>query len=153
MKIECSECHSQFELDSDQLDFYTKSQGGGLTFIMIECHSCKKFFSLNPQVEQQPDLGAADFAIRTPIAGCCGHTTYVNDGDEAFYGCGETGAVWRTKEALNRSVEQIVKRYPHRTEFYVRLGDSWISSDIEEERASTLIGQETRDDLSSYLQS
>lgn len=135
MKLTCKNCHQKFSLSPAQNTFFQASKQKGMTFAMFECPHCKRHFDTNPSKgkrEQEPP------PWRTPIAGVIGYVSLIEDEQEGtFYGCGETGEIWRTEEAFFKDIEQIIATYPHRKYCYQKTGNQWESVsneplDIEE---------------------
>ena len=95
--------------------------------------------------------GYDEISWKPPISGCEGYVSFIDNGeDEPFYGCGETGIIWRTKEAFYRDIENIIFKYPHRKHFYEFKNGEWmpvdeVSGDIED-----LIETESEETLTDF---
>lgn len=61
-----------------------------------------------------------NFQILCPKSHCGGWVIYIDDGDENFFGCGECGNVWFDKADLDKEIERIIQRSPHRKTFYMK---------------------------------
>lgn len=81
---------------------------------------------------------------RCPNPGCDGYVSYVNDGDEAFYGCGEDGVVWHDQQTFFGAIDRIVASYPHRSECYIKEKEGWSPNPTEPSDMEELIHQEIR---------
>ncbi len=133
MKVTCDNCKSEYALSDWQRDFILRWKNRGKTLAMLECGVCGFGHPVNPQ-----DLGGvvvleAEFSWVTPLSGVYGFVSFVDNegGEGGFYGCGETGKVWSTKEEFYIAIEQIIERYPHRALFYRKENEDWFP--VEEE--------------------
>ncbi len=106
-------------------------------------------FPFNPSVSGKLD-DSPDLPIRTPLSGSHGYVSYMESEDEKFYGCGETGAIWRKEESLFRDIELIIKKYPHRTNCYTHTENGWIANSKEPEDMDNLIDQEEVEELTDF---
>jgi hypothetical protein len=78
----------------------------------------------------------SDLNLRCPEQTCSGWVCWVDDGDEKFWGCGECGNVWFTREELDAAITTIVEKYPYRAKCYVKSGKpatAWDPAPPEEE--------------------
>lgn len=66
-----------------------------------------------------------NFQILCPLSHCGGWAVYIDNDDEKFFGCGECGNVWFDKADLDNDIEQIIQRYPHRKNFYLKTADGY----------------------------
>ena len=146
--IKCDNCKSDFKPTSGQLNFILTSKEKGMTFIMLECGNCGISFSYNPLALKELDK-TDEIAIRTPISGSHGYISFVDLDNEKFYGCGETGAIWRDKSKLFRDIEIIINQYPHRALCYKKTNSGWIANSEEPDNINELIDQEVVADLMS----
>ena len=92
-----------------------------------------------------------EYAWKTPISGCDGYVSFIDNGEgESFYGCGETGAIWRSKEAFYRDIESIISKYPHRKHFYEFKDGEWIPVNDVSEEIEDMIETEDEETLTDY---
>lgn len=148
--IKCDRCESGFRPSSEQVNFILSSKEKGMTFIMLECGNCGMSFPFNPSCTALFDEEPQEIPIRTPIPGSHGYVSFVDDEDEKFYGCGETGAIWRNKENLSRDIEAIINKYPHRKKCYLKTGSGWIANSNEPSNMDELIDQEEVEELRRF---
>ena len=118
---------------------------------MLACGSCGMSFPFNPLNTTDADA-LADVPLRTPISGVNGYVSFMETGDEKFYGCGETGAVWRSDYNLHRDIELIMNRYPHRRLCYVQTDNGWTANAQEPPNMDELIDQEEKEELRNFEQ-
>ena len=147
--IKCDSCKTDFRPTSDQLNFILSSREKRMTFIMLECENCGMSFPFNPSAPGELDK-TSDSPIRTPISGSHGYVSYIDSENEKFYGCGETGAIWRKEENLFRDIELIIKKYPHRTSCYTQIENGWIPNSNEPENMDDLIDHEEVEELKKF---
>ena len=147
--IKCDSCKTDFRPTSDQLNFILASKEKGMTFIMLECANCGMSFPFNPSSPRESD-NSSDIPIRSPLSGAHGYVSYVDSEEENFYGCGETGAIWRNEENLFRDIELIIKKYPHRSSCYTKTKNGWIANSEEPENMDELIDQEETEELIEF---
>ncbi len=120
-----------------------------MTFIILECRNCGMSFPINPSVLGELDE-ISPKPIRTPISGSHGYVLFIESGDEKFYGCGETGAIWRQEENLFRDIELIIKKYPHRESCYNKTENGWVSNSEEPDNMDDLIDYEDVEELTGF---
>lgn len=147
--IKCDSCKTDFRPTSDQLNFILTSKEKGMTFIMLECRNCGMSFPFNPSAPGELQ-DTSDTPIRTPLSGSHGYSSYIDTEDEKFYGCGETGAIWRKEENLFRDIELILKKYPHRASCYTKTENGWIANSVEPDNMDELIDKEEVDEITEF---
>ncbi len=126
------------------------NQDKGMTFIMLECNKCGLSFSFNPlsicglveEINEMP--------LRTPISGSHGFVTIVETKDGTFYGCSETGLIWRHQESLFRDIGLIIKKYPYRESCYKMTKSGWIANSDEPSNIDELIDKEIIEDIDDF---
>ena len=95
----CTHCHTPFTLSADAQDFVTRMQSTGLQLVMIECPHCQQTtgYTDNPKLTAPPDDG-----FRQPCLepNCDGIVCHVFNETEDFYGCGESGDRWATRDPI-----------------------------------------------------
>lgn len=148
--IKCYRCKTEFKPTFDQLNFISSSRGKGMKLIMLECGNCRWPFPFNLISIETPKKEAQSILIRTPIAGSHGFISFVEDEDGDFYGCGETGAIWRKEKNLLRDIEIIVKKYSHRKLCYSKTVFGWIANPNEPENMDELIDTEVIEELNKF---
>lgn len=67
----------------------------------------------------------ADVSLRCPARACTGWVCEVADDDQTFWGCGECGNVWPTRDELNAAIDSAIEKRPYRAKCYVRSGKLW----------------------------
>tara|TARA_R110002050_G_scaffold80311_4_gene171827 strand:- start:2289 stop:2750 length:462 start_codon:yes stop_codon:yes gene_type:complete len=147
--VKCDSCKTDFRPTSDQLNFILTSKEKGMTFTMLECTNCGLSFPFNPSALGESD-NSSDIPIRTPLSGVHGYVSYVGSVEENFYGCGETGAIWRNEGNLFRDIDLIIKKYPHRASCYIKTKNGWIANSEEPENMDELIDQEELEGLVGF---
>ncbi|ULC59691.1 hypothetical protein MBM09_01640 [Flaviramulus sp. BrNp1-15] len=120
-----------------------------MSFIMLKCQNCELTFPYNP-ISIEFEKQTQELPIRTPIPGSHGFISLVNNDNENFYGCGETGTIWKRQKNLFRDIEQIIKKYPHRELCYLKTKDGWIANPNEPNDMDKLIEQETFERLTKF---
>ncbi|MFT7156384.1 MAG: hypothetical protein ACI8Q1_001394 [Parvicella sp.] len=111
----------------------------------------KKIGNENEQIKPQ-DTSTKFSPVRTPLSGSTGYISFIDDDSESFFGCGETGAIWKKKENLFRDIEKIISLYPHRKDCYVKKDESWFANSNEPNNIIDLIESEEDVDLAEYVQ-
>jgi len=146
--VKCLNCNIEVTLSADQQEFVASAIKKRIKFIMLNCPHCGLGFGLNPL--ESDDLKNDEFNIRTPISGVHGYVSIIDDDDEKFYGCDETGAIWRHKTNLFRDIELIIKRYSHREFCYKHTIDGWTNNPMEPDNIDELIDNETNEEIESF---
>jgi hypothetical protein len=99
----------------------------------------------------QESNSESELSWKTPISGCEGYVSFIDNGeDEPFYGCGETGVIWRTKDAFYRDIESIISISPHRKHFYEFKNGEWMPVDDVSEDIDDLIEAEDEETITNY---
>lgn len=98
MNVRCPHCQKIFEANQQQEHLLTYAIGKGQRLVMLECPECYWDVPLNPGdlLSHEPQKDEA--SEKKTIAGtvncpkCAdGIMSYINDGNEEFWGCGECG--------------------------------------------------------------
>ena len=106
MEIRCHNCQKIFKADSQQKLLIDTARKNNQRLIFIECSKCFKDVPIDPnnllsKIPQKDEdkKNKSIQAIKCPI---CqeGIVTYIDTEDEKFWGCGECGNVWFSKEDL-----------------------------------------------------
>lgn len=139
--IRCSNCKNVFNPNEKEQESIRQSAKKGMTFIMLTCRNCGLGFGVNPTTLLHPEPNEA-LPLRTPLSGIHGFISLIEDDSEIFYGCGASGAIWRDKKNLNRDIERIIKKYPHRKDFYLFKNGEWIANPDEPNNTDELIDSE-----------
>ena len=113
---------------------------------LVFCPNCD--FSFMPN--EYENLVAENFVWRSPISGSHGFVSFVDDGENKFYGCSETGAIWYDQENFFKEINNIIKKYPHRKKFYIKNGNKWIPSDVDIDM-DELIDLEEKESLHNFV--
>ena len=145
----CKNCNSSFRVTNDQQAFVIKSRMKGMSFIMLECPNCNSSTDFNPN-EGTIKVEEEQLIWRTPISKINGFVSLITDEDEVFYGCGESGFIWRTKEKFYESIEEIIRKYPHREFCYRKQNGDWLPNEDEPINIDELIDSEEGGDIRGY---
>jgi hypothetical protein len=151
MNVNCKNCGKSIILDESQLLLVETLRIQGNTFGMLQCSFCGIGFSVNPQDLESVTHQVEVLTWRTPISGCHGFVSMINDtGESPFYGCGETGVIWLSKEHFYRDIEAIMHKYSHRKLLYKKLNNEWIPLNNEPNNIEQLIDSEDVEEISNY---
>jgi ribosomal protein S27AE len=109
MKIKCPNCRNTFNADSQQEQLVNMAIKKKQRLLFIECPECYKDVPINPNdllpKEYQKDEDLKNHTaenIQCPI--CGGIVSYVDNGDEKFWGCGECGNIWFSRNVLDEEI-------------------------------------------------
>ena len=130
MEATCTNCNHLHQLTKNEQELISQ----GLRFIMLSCSNCGIGFGLNLDEQKEKEE-----VWRTPISGCEGFVSKIEDSEQMFYGCGETGKTWKTKKELFNSIDLIIKQYPHRRHSYIKVRDNWIHNENEPDNMDDVI--------------
>ena len=139
--IKCRNCKENFKPNNEQQNFIDISSKKRMAFIMLECKSCGLYFDLNLNKLKKQSLES--LLLRTPFSGSLGFVSFIDDGSKSFYGCGETGIIWKEKTDLYKDIEQIILKYPHRKKVYLNKCGEWIANPDEPKNIDELICNES----------
>jgi transcription elongation factor Elf1 len=129
MKIKCSTCGHEFEATREQQENIEWARGRGMTFLAMQCPELHTMF-YNPQTYSAPEP-VAEVLIACPCKTCSGFVTYVEPkGHAPFWGCGECGQQWQSRQELDEAITQIVQKYPYRQRCYRKAGKGWEPIDL-----------------------
>lgn len=148
----CINCKKEFDLKEESIPFYLESKAKGMVFIMVDCSNCNRTTGFNPSEPEKSNLKKESPVWRTPVSGINGFVSFIEEEDGSnFYGCGESGFIWLTKERFYQSIEEIIEDYAHRADCYKKVGNDWLPSDEEPQDIDDLIEAEDDNDLEDYL--
>lgn len=151
MIVNCKNCGESLILDKNQVQLVENLKKKGSTFGMLPCKSCGLSFSINPQDLDSSDSKIKETTWRSPIAGSHGFVSFVdNVSEKPFYGCGETGVIWSTRDSFYKDIESIINKYPHRSSFYKKTGDDWFPAKDEPKNIDELIDSEDLEHINTY---
>lgn len=112
MEIRCPNCQKIFKADFQQELLVSAAIKKNQRLIFIKCPECFKTVPINPKnlfskyPPKDSDTKNLDAEpIKCPICQD-GIISYIDDGDEKFWGCGECGNVWFSKESLNEAISK-----------------------------------------------
>lgn len=106
MKVKCQKCQEVFDTDEKQSrileDAILKNKK---KLIFLECPICCKDSYVDPfnLLNEQDEKKITDEVIECPICHD-GIISYIDDGKEKFWGCGECGNVWHSKDSLDAAL-------------------------------------------------
>lgn len=148
--ITCKLCKLSFEASDKQQKFIFESRAKKMTFIMLECSNCKWHTDFNPSstLIVSPNK---EIQWRTPVSKINGFVSYIDNDEEKFYGCGESGFIWLTKERFYKSIEEIIAKYPHRNDCYKKVNGEWLPNKDEPDNIEDLIETEEEDNLEDFI--
>lgn len=152
MQVNCKTCKEDFELNEKQKTLVLDLNSKGASLAMLKCKLCYQWFPFDPQtINGDKNISRKKEVIwRSPISGVLGYVSFVENKEESFYGCGETGIVWFEKEEFYKAIEEIIIKYGHRKGCYTKVNDEWLPSPNEPDNIDDLIREEDFDDLSSF---
>ena len=110
MKIRCHNCQKVVEVDSKQESLINTAITNEQELVFIECPECYKDIPINStdllSINPQKDADKKNKNIETIKCPVCqeGIVSYIDDGEEKFWGCGECGNVWFSQEELNKDL-------------------------------------------------
>lgn len=142
MNVICLNCKRQFNLDSTQIELVEKLKSRAASLVMLNCRLCKQTFPANPQNLEGEMNTRQELTWRSPISGCHGYVSFIEDDQKTFYGCGESGEVWFSEESFFKSIEASISKYEYRAQLYEKRGDKWYPSANEPEGIDELIDKE-----------
>lgn len=119
----CDFCKKIVKLTPRSQKWLASSLKGGSDTCGVECAECGDFFMWKSQ-QYKPTKPSS--LIRCPELFCYGHLIQNKAGevkhlhkiDAPCWNCGECGAVWTSREALDEQIERMMKKYPHRKKVY-----------------------------------
>ena len=90
----------------------------------------------------------SELTLRCPEQACTGWVCWIDDGDEKFWGCGECGNVWPTRDELNAAITSAIEAHPYRAKCYVKTADGGdpVPLDAEPEEYEELVEEEWEDE-------
>lgn len=109
MKVRCPNCQKIFLATEEQEKLLTTGTENKQRLVMLECPECYKdpidpanLLSHDAQRDEK-NINDSEEPIECPI--CHGGiVSYIDNGDEKFWGCGECGSIWLTKKSLNEAI-------------------------------------------------
>jgi DNA-directed RNA polymerase subunit M/transcription elongation factor TFIIS len=111
VEIRCPNCQEFFEANSHQKSLVDKAIKKNMGLLFVECPKCYKDVPIDPQnllsKEPQKDENQKNKSAEMIECPICheGAVSYIDDGDERFWGCGECGNVWFTKSELEKAIK------------------------------------------------
>ena len=148
--VPCKICNSSFQVTDSQQEFIFESRYKKMTFVMLECSICKRHTDFNPNsgvICKKDD----SIAWRTPVSKINGYVSYIEDEGDSFYGCGESGFIWRTKQNFYKSIVQIIEKYPHRMACYKQINKDWFPSENEPQNIVELIASKEENSYEDFV--
>ncbi|WNJ17900.1 hypothetical protein [Pontibacter sp. G13] len=121
-----------------------------MSLVILKCQKCPSHTPYN--LTQNPEPTLEQPAFRTPILGVNGFVSLIDDGEDTFYGCGETGAIWKEKQNLFRDIEKVIRANPERSKCYIKKGDEWLPNPAEPENMDEIIESEESEGFGSFEQ-
>ena len=110
MEIRCPNCQKIFAPKSEVESLVVDAINKGQRLLIIECPECYKDVPIDPtnlmsKESQKDEVLKKQTAenIQCPICDE-GIVTYIENGEEKFWGCGECGNVWFTKDSLEKDI-------------------------------------------------
>lgn len=150
-KIKCPKCNKNTPL-STETDFIKEEKEKGTKYMTLFCEFCNDTFDYNPTDNSNPSIKSDEIVWRCPVSGCHGFVSFVEgDSSEGFYGCGETGDIWKNKNNFFNEIERIIKLYPYRKASYIKNGSEWLPNDKEPNNIDDLIDLEEEDTFKDYI--
>src|SRR5262249_27405715 len=117
----CTNCKRKSEVTRKQASEIRSAKSKGALGLLMDCSKCGLSFYMD--FEPAPKAKKEQI-YHCPISGCTGYAVHVENSalyaPGPFWGCGECGSVWREKDELFDSIDEIVKRFSWRKPVYVR---------------------------------
>ncbi len=147
MAVTCLTCKKQFNLDQTQIELVQNLKSKKAELAMLKCSICGHSFPINTQDITDKNRGN-EYVWRSPIAGCTGFVTYIDNSDEKpFWGCDETGVVWLNRDRFNKDIELIISRFPHRSDCYKKINGDWYPNEEEPEDIDEIIENKEEEEV------
>jgi DNA-directed RNA polymerase subunit M/transcription elongation factor TFIIS len=112
MNVRCPKCHKVFEANKAQKKLIDNAKSKGQRLVMLACSECFKDIPINPEdllsFESQKDKPVQGIKYQGETCPICKEDiiSYVDDGDEKFWGCGECGNVWFKEKDLEKELKK-----------------------------------------------
>ncbi len=112
MNIRCPNCKRIFVADLQQKSLIESAIKKNMRLVFVKCPECYRHVPINPKDllsrEPQRDEGRENTNAEVIECPIChdGIVSYIDDGEEKFWGCGECGNIWSTEEDLNKDIEE-----------------------------------------------
>ncbi|MEO0474511.1 MAG: hypothetical protein AAF085_00890 [Planctomycetota bacterium] len=106
MQMLCYECSELAELPESLQERIVKAASAGFTSMPINCPKCGRQVLISTEKpDQSLDTIQAQEDYHCPVPGCEGWVVKVDEKmNDNFWGCGECGNVWQTKEELDQAL-------------------------------------------------
>ena len=120
---QCPLCGCSFEFDKEQIAQIKDAATAGIRRLVLTCPNCHNINFVYPLVitgisDHIPEIPKDNRVCQCPIEACIG-VVEKNEEKKGAYGCPECGNEWSSKEALFKSIREIVEKYPYRKEVYI----------------------------------
>jgi len=109
MEIKCPSCSSVFQPNKEDEKRVLEAVARGQKLLMSDCPVCYKSIPINPTDLMFVEEQKKEITMACPVCSD-GIVSYIDDGTEKFWGCGECGNVWFNKESLD---ELLLKMNSH----------------------------------------
>ena len=155
-KIQCPDCGMPFSPTDEDWTLIQNLAKADASLAMIICTECWESVDCNPVAVVQggaftekaasgsersarpeipsPPGSEPSPTFRCPVLGCTGWVCEVEESPrKTFWGCGECGNVWRTRDKLEKAITKILKKRAYRETCYERSESGWLPADPDQE--------------------
>ena len=108
MEIMCPKCSSIFQPNEEDEKRVLGAIERTQRLLMLDCPICYKSIPINPTDLMSIKEKNKEITIKCPICSD-GIVSCIDNETEKFWGCGECGNVWFSKESLDDAVKQMEK--------------------------------------------
>ena len=112
MIIRCPNCQKTFNANYEQKSLVESAIKKNMRLVFIKCPECYQNVPINPSdlLSKVPQKDADKKDNNQKVIECpiChdGVVCYIDDKDEQFWGCGECGTIWKTKDDLEKDINK-----------------------------------------------
>lgn len=114
MIVRCPNCQKTFNANYEQKSLVESAIKKNMRLVFIKCPECYQNVPINPSdlLSKVPQKDADKKDNNQEVIECpiChdGVVCYIDDKDEQFWGCGECGNIWKTKDDLEKDINKKV---------------------------------------------
>jgi hypothetical protein len=124
--ITCTKCNNSFEPTQEQSLMIQQISSNGGSLAMLNCRVCGKMFPYNiTNITDEKEIND-EIPFLCPISHCGGLVSFIDDEEPSFYGCGECGRTWKSKESLDQDISKICETFTYRKAAYEKDKGTWL---------------------------